>query len=300
MVQADQQPIRRKKKLGSYPYISVVFSISLALIVIGLFGLLLLHTQKLTRLIKQNIEVQIYLDKSISENNIVRLQNILSNSDFISKNEEGLPLVFISKEEAAEQFMDETEEDFTDFLGDNPLRDAFVIKIAEEYQDTESLAQIKTELEKLQGVFEVTYLESLVNSINQNTAKISLVLLAFALLMVAIVVVLINNTIKLALFSQRFLIRSMQLVGAKASFIQWPFLKRSILHGVFSGALASLMLYAILNYANQKIEGLAQLQNDLEIYGLFGMIILLGALIAFITTFRSIRKYLKMSLDELY
>jgi cell division transport system permease protein len=300
MVQSEQTTLRRKKKLGSYPYVSVVFSITLALIVIGLLGLLLLHTQKLTRLIRQNIEVQIYLDKSISENNIVRLQNILSNSDFVSKNEEEPELTFISKEEAARQFMDETEEDFTDFLGENPLRDAFVIKVAEEYQDTESLTTIKTELEKLQGVFEVTYLESLVNSINQNTAKISLILLAFAALMVTIVVVLINNTIKLALFSQRFLIRSMQLVGAKASFIQWPFLKRSIWHGVFSGALASLMLYLILNYANRKIEGLSQLQNDLEIYGLFLVIVGLGAIMAFITTFRSIRRYLKMSLDELY
>lgn len=291
---------RKKKKLGSYPYVSVVFSITLALIVIGLFGLLLLHAQKLTHLIKQNIEVQIYLDKNISENNIVRLQNILSNSEFISKDNEESAIVFISKEEAAKQFINETEEDFADFLGDNPLRDAFVIKIAEKYQDAESLSKIKTELEKLQGVFEVTYLESLVNSINQNTAKISLILLAFAILMVAIVVVLINNTIKLALFSQRFLIRSMQLVGAKSSFIQWPFLKRSIWHGLFSGALASLLLYAILNYANRKIEGLAQLQNNFEIFGLFGLIMLIGAVIAFITTFRSIKKYLKLSLDELY
>ena len=300
MSNMEETKHRKKKKLGSYPYMSVVFSITLALIVIGLFGLLLLHTQKLTHLIKQNIEVQIYLDKNVSENNIVRLQNILSNSEFISRENEDSSVVFISKEEAAKRFINDTQENFTDFLEDNPLRDAFVIKIAEKYQDVESLAKIKSELEKLQGVFEVTYLESLVNSINQNTAKISLVLLAFAILMVAIVVVLINNTIKLALFSQRFLIRSMQLIGAKSSFIQWPFLKRSIWHGFFSGALASLLLYGVLNYANRKIEGLAQLQNDLEIFGLFGGIMLLGAVIAFITTFRSIKRYLKLSLDELY
>lgn len=296
----EETKYRKKKKLGSYPYLSVVFSITLALIVIGLFGLLLLHTQKLTHLIKQNIEVQIYLDKDISENNIVRLQNILSNSDFISRDHGDSAVIFISKEEAAKQFISETQENFTDFLDDNPLRDAFVIKISEKYQDVESLSEIKAELEKLQGVFEVIYLESLVNSINQNTAKISLVLFAFVILMLTIVVVLINNTIKLALFSQRFLIRSMQLVGAKASFIQWPFLKRSIWHGLFSGALASLLLYGVMNYANRKIEGLAQLQNNLEIFGLFGLIILLGAIIAFITTFRSIKRYLRLSLDELY
>jgi cell division transport system permease protein len=300
MAHMDDARYRKKKKLGSYPYISVVFSITLALIVIGLFGLLLLHTQKLTHLIKQNIEVQVYLDKNISENNIVRLRNILSNSEFITRENEDSAVIFISKEEAAKQFISETQENFTDFLDDNPLRDAFIIKISDQYQDIESLAEIKSELERLQGVFEVTYLESLVNSINQNTAKISLVLIAFAILMVAIVVVLINNTIKLALFSQRFLIRSMQLVGAKSSFIQWPFLKRSIWHGLFSGALASLLLYGMLSYADRKIEGLAQLQNTLEIFGLFGLILFLGAVIAFISTFRSIKKYLKLSLDELY
>ncbi|MBR9998403.1 MAG: ABC transporter permease [Cyclobacteriaceae bacterium] len=300
MGNTEENKFRRKKKLGSYPYLSVVFSITLALIVIGLFGLLLLHTQKLASLIKQNIEVQVYLDKNISENNIARLRNILLNSEYIARTGDEPAIVFISREEAAKQFIDETEENFADFLGDNPLRDVFVIKIAEPYQETESLAGIKTEFEKLQGVFEVTYLESLISSINQNTTKISLVLLGFAILMVAIVVVLINNTIKLALFSQRFLIRSMQLVGAKASFIQWPFLRRSIWHGLFSGALASLLLYALLNYANRKIEGLARLQNELEIMSLFGLIMALGAVIAFITTFRSIKKYLKLSLDELY
>jgi cell division transport system permease protein len=300
MANTEERSYRRKKKLGSYPYVSVVFSITLALTVIGLFGLLLLHTQKLASLIRQNIEVQIYLDKNISENNISRLRNILSNSDYVARQNDAPGIVFISKEEAAKQFIDENNENFADFLGDNPLRDAFIVKIAEQYQETETLAEIKSEFEKLQGVFEVTYLESLVSSINQNAAKISLILLGFAILMLAIVVVLINNTIKLALFSQRFLIRSMQLVGAKSSFIQWPFLRRSIWHGLFSGALASLLLYGLLNYANRKIEGLAQLQQDLEIMGLFGLIMVTGAVIAFFTTFHSVKKYLKLSLDELY
>jgi len=300
MSQVTEHRYRKKKNLGSYPFVSVVFSITLALIVIGLFGLLLLHTKKLTRLIKNNIEVQVYLDKNISENNIVRLRNILSNSDYVAK-ENGEPLItFISKEDAAKQFIDETGEDFTEFLGENPLRDVFVIKIDQGYQKTDTLSLIKADLEQLQGIFEVTYLESLINSINRNTAKISLILLGIVVLMLGIVVVLINNTIKLALFSQRFLVRSMQLVGAKSSFIQWPFLVRSIIHGLLSGIIASTILYLALKYANKKIEGLTQLQNNFEIIILFIVIIGIGAVIAFIATYRSIRKYLKMSLDELY
>jgi cell division transport system permease protein len=118
--------------------------------------------------------------------------------------------------------------------------------------------------------------------------------------MLLIVLVLINNTIKLALFSQRFLIRSMQLVGAKSSFIQWPFLKRSIFHGFTSGILASAIIYNIIIYANKKIEGLSGLQSDMELILIFISISVLGSVIAFFSTYRSVRKYLKMSLDELY
>jgi cell division transport system permease protein len=291
---------RKKKKLGSYPYFSVVFSNTIALFVIGLFALLLLQSRKLTEVIRNNIEIQIYLDKQISESNITRLRNILSNSDYILKENETPQIRFISDEEAAQQFIIDTGEDFTEFLGDNPLRDAFVIKIKPEYQDVNSLDDIKKNIERLQGVYEVIYLESLITSINKNTAKISIILIGITVVLLLIVLVLINNTIKLALFSQRFLIRSMQLVGAKSSFIQWPFLKRSLFHGFISGVFASVVLYNILLYANKKIDGLSGLQSNLELILVFISISILGSAIGFLSTFRSVRKYLKMSLDELY
>lgn len=291
---------KKKKKLGSYPYFSVVFSNTIALFVIGLFALLLLQSRKLTEIIRNNIEIQIYLDKQISESNISRLRNILSNSNYILKENETPQIRFISDEEAAQKFIVDTGEDFTEFLGDNPLRDAFVIKIKPEYQDVNSLNDIKKNIERLQGVYEVVYMESLITSINRNTTKISIILIGITVVMLLIVLVLINNTIKLALFSQRFLIRSMQLVGAKSSFIQWPFLKRSIIHGFTSGILASAIIYNILIYANKKIEGLSGLQSDMEIILIFISISVLGSVIAFLSTYRSVRKYLKMSLDELY
>jgi len=291
---------KKKKKLGSYPYFSVVFSISLALFVIGLFALLILHSKKLTGIIRSNVEIQIYLDKQISESKVTRLRNILTNSDYILKNNDAAEITYISNEEAAEKFIEDTGEDFTEFLGDNPLRDAFTIKVKPEFQEKSELEKIKSTIERLEGVFEVIYMESLVESINQNTAKISILLVSIATIMLLIVVILINNTIKLALFSQRFLIRSMQLVGAKSSFIQWPFLQRSLIHGLLSGVLASGLLYALLTYANNKIEGFKELQNIYEILILFVLISVLGGIIGFLSTYKSIRKYLKMSLDELY
>jgi cell division transport system permease protein len=259
-----------------------------------------MQSRKLSNIIRNNIEIQIYLDKQISESNISRLRNILSNSNYISIENDKPQIRFISDEEAAQKFIVDTGEDFTEFLGDNPLHDAFVIKIKPEFQDVNNLNEIKKNVERLQGVYEVIYMESLITSINKNIAKISLILAGVMVVMLLIVLVLINNTIKLALFSQRFLIRSMQLVGAKPSFIQWPFLRRAIIHGFISGVIASLILYNILLYANQKIEGLSDLQSNFELILVFISISFIGSAIGFLSTFRSIKKYLRMSLDELY
>jgi cell division transport system permease protein len=254
----------------------------------------------LTEIIRNNIEIQIYLDKDISDSNISRLRNILSNSEYILEDNGNPQIRFISDEEAAQKFIVDTGEDFTEFLGDNPLHDALIISIKPEFQEIEKLDEIKKNVERLQGVYEVVYMESLITSINKNTAKISFILIGIMAVMLIIVYILINNTIKLALFSQRFLIRSMQLVGAKSSFIQWPFLRRSIIYGLLSGVIASLVLYNILIYANEKIDGLAELQNNFELIFVFISISVLGGVIGFFSTFRSVKRYLKMSLDELY
>lgn len=295
-----EKKYKKKKKLGSYPYLSVVFSITLALFVIGLFGLLLLHANQLKELIQQNIEVQVYLNKYITENQRIKINKTLANKDYVLK-EDGIPqIAYISKEEAAQQFIEETGEDFTNFLGENPLRDAYSIKINAEFHEPDKLAGIKKDIEGISGVFEVTYIESLVDSINKNVTKISIVLASFALILLLTVIMLINNTIKLALFSQRFLIRSMQLVGATARFIQRPFLYRATLHGILAGIFAALILIGLMQYANQKIEDLSSLQDPENTLYLLLSLLLIGGFIGFLSTFRAVRKYLKMSLDELY
>lgn len=295
-----EKKYKKKKKLGSYPYLSVVFSIALALFVIGLFGLLLLHANKLKELIRQNIEIQVYLNKYITENERIRINKALASKDYVLVEEDIPQITYISKEEAAEQFIEETGEDFTTFLGENPLRDAYTIKIKEEYHERDKLTGIKEEVEGMSGVFEVTYIESLIDSINKNVTKISIVLGAFAFILLLTVVMLINNTIKLALFSQRFLIRSMQLVGATAGFIQRPFLYRATMHGILAGIFAALMLMGLMYYANNEIEDLSSLQDPEKIMYLFLSLLLIGGFIGLLSTFRAIRKYLKMSLDELY
>tara|TARA_R110000823_G_scaffold295431_3_gene414762 strand:+ start:45813 stop:46712 length:900 start_codon:yes stop_codon:yes gene_type:complete len=299
-VNKQEKKVRRKKKVGSYQYGSVIFSVALALFVVGLFGMLLLHTNRLTSVIQENIEIQVYLNKNTSENQRNRIQREISTSPYVLKKEEKPQITFISKEDAAKQFVNDTGEDFSEFLGDNPLRDALVVNIAPEFQTNAKLDSIGNKIEAISGVYEVTFVESLVDSINKNLRNIGLILLGFATILLIVVVMLINNTIKLALFSQRFLIRSMQLVGATSSFIKKPFLKRALFHGAIAGVISALLLYGLLQFANTKIERLVELQQEVFILALYGLLIILGSFIAFISTYRAMNKYLKMSLDELY
>ena len=299
-MKATEKKKLSKKRPGSYPYLSVLFGVFLALFVIGLFGLFILHTNKLTELLKQNVEVQVYLEKNITESEISKIGKTLSEKPFTLKKGDRADVLLISKEQAAEAFIEETGEDFMKFLGDNPLRDAYSLKIASEFQTIEELSKIKAEILAIDGVYEVSYLENLIDSINKNTAKVSVSLLALATILLIVVMILINNTIKLALFSQRFLIRSMQLVGATRSFIRKPFVFRSLGHGALAGVLASLLLFGLLQYANQKIEGLNKLQKPEDLLILFGSLIFLGVIISGISTNRAVKKYLKLSLDDLY
>jgi cell division transport system permease protein len=291
----------KKKRLGAYPYISVVFSISLALFMIGALGMLAIHSKKLTSVIKENVEVQVFLKKSVTDEQQIRIQKVLEGFDFVAKDENGAPKIsFISKEEGARLFIEETGEDFVSFLGENPLRDEYIINISEAYQTEEKMAELAATLQKVNGVFEVEYVENLVRTINRNVAKISMVLGGFALILVLVVIVLINNTIKLALFSQRFLIRSMQLVGATKAFVRKPFLLRSVFHGLLGGLIASSLLFILAEYAYTKVEELALLKDTELMLALVGILIMLGALIGFFSSLRSVNKYLKLSLDELY
>jgi cell division transport system permease protein len=299
-VKSSQQKIK-KKRLGSYPYISVLFSITLALFMIGALGMLAIHSKKLTSLIKENIEMQVYLKKNLSEAQRIKVRKLLEGYDFIAKDEEGSARIrYVSKEEGAELFIAETGENFVEFLGDNPLRDEFIIHIDDDHQTEAEMVTIARKLEGLPDVFEVEYVENLVQTINKNIAKIAMILGGFAIILILVVIVLINNTIKLALFSQRFLIRSMQLVGAKSSFIRRPFLLRSVVHGITGALLASALLFILAEYAYTKVNELLLLKDNNLMILLVAILIVLGAVIGFFSSLRSINKYLKLSLDELY
>ncbi|WP_460542819.1 cell division protein FtsX [Echinicola sediminis] len=291
---------RKKKRLGSFKFMSVLFSTTLSLFIVGLFGVIVIQAKTLTSIIRENIEIQIFLNKNLSDSDMAKIGKTLEAKPYLLVKEEGAQVTFISQDEAAESFLEDTGEDFKAFLDDNPLRDSYVISVKEEFQTSEEMGKIVAELEDINGVFEVTYMNDLVESINQNLLKVSIVLGAFILILVVTVIILINNTIRLALFSQRFLIRSMQLVGATRGFIRRPFLNRSFLFGALAGILASGLLLALIEYTKANIDGFALLQNNEMLMILFGGLVALGAILSFFSTLRAVNKYLNMSLDELY
>ncbi|MBX2966191.1 MAG: permease-like cell division protein FtsX [Cyclobacteriaceae bacterium] len=289
-----------RKKLGSYPSIGVIISITLALIVIGLFGVALIYSNQLEKLVRDNIRMEVYLNTNLTETQRTQIEKKLEALPYISKQTLGSALQFISKEDAAKKFIEETGEDFTKLLGENPLHDAYLISIDPAYHEAAAMQDIKKEIEAMSGVFQVVPKEGLIETVNKNITSITLILFGLAALLLITVVLLINNTIRLALFSQRFLIRSMQLVGAKRWFIQRPFIVRSLLYGLIAALFASACIAGLVNYAHGEIEDLVLLMNKDHVMLLAVALMALGMLVAATSTFFSIGRYLKMSLDELY
>jgi len=285
---------------SGYPRYNVVFSITTALFMMGLFALFALHAKLLISKLRENIEIQIFLHKSIDKQNIEQIRNALSGYSFILQ-ENGLPKIrFVSKEDAAKELRNLTGDDFMLFLGDNPLRDAFVINIHENYYSKTQMEVIKKQLEEIKGVFEVSYPENHIQEINANVSRVGMVLVFFVLLLLVVVIILINNSVKLVLYSQRFLIRSMQLVGATALFIKKPFLIRAVMQGVTGALIAMALLSGILWGFHSLIDELRILQIGWGVAVIFVTLPLFGAIICGLSAYFSVSRYLKMKLDDLY
>lgn len=291
---------RKKKKVGTYPSGMILFSLTLALFLIGFCGMLAIQSKRLVTFIRENYEMRAFLDKDLSKAQTETLFSTLVNQPFVLTTNGQPQVTLVSKDEAAKEFIADTKEDFEKFLDENPLRDSYRIKLNEDYFEESKLAAVKQQLEKIDGVFEVVYQENLVDSINKNITRIYLVMSAFALVLLIIIVVLMNNTIRLALHSQRMLIRSMQLVGATNGFITRPFLGRGIWQGFLAGVIAVVLLLIALQLAIRSLPELAAFQEYEKLAMLLAGLVGLGVVIGFLSTFQAVNRYLGLSLDELH
>ena len=288
-----------KKTFGNFPYISVIFSVSLSLLLLGIFSFFLLSSLEVKKVIQDNTEINIYLNKDISSNQVDQIKRTLFTKDYVLSKDEST-LSYISSEEAAKEFSEEIGEDFVNFLGNNPLRDLIILKINSNFFDKEKLLEIESDILRITGVYEVDYSKEMISDINKNIRNISFIFSGIFIILFLISIILISNTLRIALFSQRFLIRSMQLVGATSSYILKPFLMRGLLYGFASGILSSSFLYFIIVFINERLNGSTMIVSIEKLSIIFIMLIIVGILMVLISTFTSVNRYLGSTLDDLY
>lgn len=261
---------------------------------LGLLGLIILHGKKLSEYVRENISVSIILKDDVSDEMILNFRSRLEKTSYIKSS------VYVTREQAAKELSSELGEDFVQFLGFNPLPASIDLQLKSDYANTDSIAKIEKLLSRNSIVKEVIYQKSLIDQVNSNIRKITIVILSFNLILLIISVILISNTIRLSIYAKRFLIRSMQLVGANESFIRLPFIKRGILHGLIASALAILLLIITLWVARERMPELAVLQNFNEIGLFFVAILFIGIILSALSTWFAVNKFLRMRVDSLY
>jgi len=281
------------KKLRS-SYITTTISIALVLFLLGIIGLLSLNAQRLSTYVKENIGFTILIKDNAREAEVKRLEKLLATSPFIKQTE------YVDKDRAAEELKDELGEDFVDFLGYNPLLSSIDVKVFAEYANPDSIAKVEGVIMDFPQVKEVLYQKNLIHLVHRNVRRISLVLAGFAIMLLLIAVALINNTIRLSVYSKRFLIRTMQLVGANKGFIRKPFLLNGIIHGFIGAVLAIVFLAVLIYFTSKELAGVIGFQNMEILLVLFALVIVCGMFITFLSTFFAVNKYLNLRTDDLY
>lgn len=274
--------------------ITTIVSLSLVLFMLGLLGIIILNTRKLSDNVKENIGFQLILNDNVKEIDVAKMQKTLDASDYVKSTE------FVTKEEAADRLQKDLGEDFISFLGYNPLLSSINVHLKADYANADSLSWIEKDMLDSKLVKEVIYQKSLVSMINENVQKIGVVILGFSLLLMVIALALINNTIRLSIYSKRFIIKTMQLVGATQGFIRRPFVLNGIKHGIYGAVIAISMLIGVLYFAQKQLPELADLQDQNMLASLFGLVIVLGIVISWISTSLAVRKYLRLKSDDLY
>ncbi|HNY08507.1 MAG TPA: permease-like cell division protein FtsX [Tenuifilaceae bacterium] len=275
-------------------YISSIISISLVLFTLGILGLLVISSQKLSDYMKENIGFTIYLNDSVSNADANYLKKLLDASTYVRSSQ------YYSKEDAASLMEKELGEDFISYLGYNPLSAFIDVRLKADYANNDSIPKIESWLKQFQQVKEVDYQKSLVNLVNENVSRLGLVVLAFGALMLFIALVLINNTIRLSVYSRRFLINTMKQVGATWGFIRKPFLLRSILHGLYASIIAIGLLSGLIYGIKNEVADILQIVEPYYIMGIFAAVTLVGIAINLTATLLAVNKFLRLNADDLY
>jgi Cell division protein len=275
-------------------YLSLVVSVSLVLFLLGILGLVLINAKELSDYFRESLSFSVMLDDAAKEADIRMLQKDLDAKSYVKST------TYVSKDDAATKMKEELGEDFVSFLGDNPLPPSIDVYLTSKYTRPDSVAKIEKYILGYPFVKEVYYQESLLFLINENVKKISLFLLVISSFLFLIALTIINNTIRISIYSKRFIIRTMQLVGATRSFIRKPFILQSALHGFIAALIAMTLLMGLLYLIEKEFFLMFTFENTNLLLLLGATLIMTGVLINIISTYFSVNRYLSISEDKLY
>lgn len=275
-------------------YVYSILGVSLVLFLLGMLGWIVINGRGLSKVFKEDIELTVDFHDKTRDEHVEQMKAILDEQPFVRSAR------IITREEAIKLQSELEGEDIEQFLGINPLFPSVVIKLHSEYVNKDSLDKIAQFVLQSNVVREINYPRMIVDQMDRNFNRISIIIGVISLLLFSVVVVLIDNTVRLAMFSNRFLIKTMQMVGATPQFIARPFDRRAILNGFISGLLAVVGLWLVISFAEARLPELALLRDPVLMVMLIAGMVLVGILISFVSTHRSVIKYLKMHVEDLY
>lgn len=283
----------QKRRLRS-SYASVVISVALVLFLLGLLGLMIVKTKTVSDHFKEQVAITIFLKDATRKNTISSLQKKLKKEGYVKS------IQYVSKEDAAKQYSEDIGEDFMEYLGANPLKDAIDIYVKSEFVTPEKMTEIENSLAKNKAVFEVAYDKPLIELLTKNIQRLSFWVLIFSAVFTLIAVVLINSAIRLSVYSKRFTIKTMQMVGATKGFIRMPFIWQGVKLGVVGAIVAIVGVLGVVFYLNKNIPELQLLDDKILLGMLCATIVLIGVVITLVSTFLATQRFLNLRTEELY
>ncbi len=289
----NPKPKRLKKRIFN-SWITSLVSITLVLVMLGILGLILINAKKLSDYVRERIGFTLVLDNDLKSSEITQIQNKLDAYEYVKSTR------YINKEEAGKELTEELGEDFTEFLGYNPLYASIEVKLKASYTNPDSLNILEKKFLSFPQVTEVYYQKNLVSLINQNVQRISIVILVISALLAFIFIALIHNTIRISVYSQRFTINTMQMVGATNSFIRKPFLMQSFWLGIYGSLAANFILFHRNLSVQKRIKGIISLNDVNTIVIVSASITTVGLLFSFLSTYFAVSKFLRMKFDDLF
>ena len=275
-------------------YFNAIMGVALVLFILGVLGWLVINGRALSRAFKEDLEVNVDFHDNVSDESVAKMKAILDRQQFVRSTR------IITKEEAIKMENEVEGGNIVDFLGYNPLFTSISLKLHEEYVNKDSLARIRQFIMQSNVVRDVTWPNQVADQMNSNFKKIGIILGSISVLLLIVVIFLIDNTVRLAMFSNRFIIKTMQMVGATRTFITRPFDARAFINGLLSGIVAVIGLWLVMSFAKAQLPVLGLLNDPMLLAVLMLSMIILGIIISMISTHRSVVKYLKMHIDDLY